>query len=590
MSRVLAPRATLLLAVLAAACGGDATAARPSAILITLDTTRADALGCYGAKAGATPNLDRLAAEGILFEHAFASAPITLPSHASMLTGLTPLRHGVRNNSTFTLPPEATTLAELARDAGHETAAFVSSLVLDASFGLAQGFELYDAPERPTISSSSHFGERDARETIGRALAWLEKRDRSRPFFLWVHLFDPHGPYDPPRELGGGDPPRELGGGSPPRELLRGNSPHELYLGEVAHADRELGRLFDALRDEGVLDEASVLVAADHGEAFGEHDEYSHAVFLWQTTLAIPFLLRLPGGARAGERALDVVSGADIAPTLLAAMELAVPVDLDGRSLLAGAPEARPAYFESYDGHLAYGWSPMAGLADGRFKYVHSSEPQLFDLAKDPLETTNLLPLQSAAARPYVEALGELATRTRLRSAAVSAGATMDQALSDVGYVVSHWDEEDLPDPLEPSPLPSPAGQWGTLRDLLYAQELVNRASYDEALAILRRVSDAQPMNLFAQDRLGRCLMESGRALEAIAPLTRVVQSKRAWPGTYFNLGVCLREKGDLGPAIDCLVEARRRDPGTELFLTTLVETLRMAGRDADADRYEKQP
>jgi len=277
--------AGLAAGLLAMACG-DAQPAPRSALLITLDTTRADVLGPYGGPPGLAPTIERMAREGVVFERAYSVAPLTQPSHASMMTGLWPPVHGVRENGLNALPPAAETVAERARARGLQTAAFVAAVVLDAAFGLDQGFDTYVGPARKGESTTSHVAELPGDVVVDRALAWLSARERRKPFFLWVHLFDPHGPYTPP----------------PAYQRQGRNEATSLYAGEVSFADAQVGRLLDALRADGTLEETFVLLVADHGEAFGEHGEPTHGAYVWDTTLHVPLILRYPHGARAGER------------------------------------------------------------------------------------------------------------------------------------------------------------------------------------------------------------------------------------------------------------------------------------------------
>lgn len=274
------PRSLWLgLGLLASGCSGGGA---HSVLLITLDTTRADALGAYGRLPSVTPHLDRLAAEGVVYEHAYTVAPLTLPAHASMLTGLYPPRHGVRDNGVAGLAQSAVTLAERARAAGFQTAAFLGAVVLDQGFGLEQGFERYDTPARSFYGGPSMgYAERPAAEVAGLVASWLAERDKDRPFLLWAHLWDAHAPYEPPEAL------RQRAGG-------------DAYLGEVAACDVAVGRLCAALAAEGLEDSTLIVVVGDHGESFSEHDEISHGPYVWNTTLQVPLLLRLPDGDKAG--------------------------------------------------------------------------------------------------------------------------------------------------------------------------------------------------------------------------------------------------------------------------------------------------
>jgi arylsulfatase A-like enzyme len=303
----------LLTAVLFAVC------ARPpqfNVLLVTLDTTRADRLGCYGYTDAHTPALDSLAAQGVLFERAFTPAPVTLPAHASLLTGLVPPVHGVRDNGIYRLRDEAVTLAELLGDAGMVTAATVAAYVLASRFGLAQGFSHYDERLKGQLGKPAAFYvERPAEEVTDAALGWLEKRNDKKNFFLWVHYFDPHSPYVPPARFDSLCPGRP-------------------YDGEIAYMDSQLGRLLGALRSDGQYENTLVVVVGDHGEALGEHGEPTHGIFLYNSTVRVPLIVKFPAGEHAGGRVDANVSLVDIFPTVLERAGLSVPSGIQGRSLL----------------------------------------------------------------------------------------------------------------------------------------------------------------------------------------------------------------------------------------------------------------
>ncbi len=563
------PLAILTLAAgLLAACADEARPAPPlNALLVTLDTTRADALSCYGVHAGTTPHLDALAAEGVLYERASTVAPLTLPAHASILTGLVPLRHGVRDNGLWPLPESARTLAERAAEAGCETAAFVAAVVLDESFGLAQGFERYDAPEPPSEQRTSHYAERDARAVIDAALAWYAARDRSRPFLAWVHLFDPHSPY------------------APPEAFRRGSAPDELYRGEVAWADHELGRLLDALRADGTLARTLVLVAGDHGEAFGEHGEVSHGPFCYEPTLRVPFLVRDPGEARPGRRSRELVSVADVAPTLAEALGLAPEPGLDGVSLFRRAvPESRGVYFESYTGYLSLGWSPLAGWRDARGKYLHSSEPLLFDPVADPGEERDLLAAGRADPKPYRLALAEVSHAPRLAAEEAGASAEMLADLRGLGYAGVDAPGHALPDPLAPSDRPSPQSKAREHYETLAALQRFNAGDVAGAQPILARIAAQNPRNVFVLDMLGYALMRLGRHEEALEPLEALLRERPERANSWANLGISLVEVGRAEEAEQALGRALELDPGHGAALRTLDRLLEEAGRGAEAD------
>jgi len=289
---------SLLLALtgLLLACLAGCTqqgAGPPSILLVTLDTTRADRIGAYGRAGARTPTLDRLARQGILFERAIAPTPITLPSHASILTGVYPTAHGVRDNAVFALAPEARLVSEVLAERGWRTAAFVGSFVLHPRFGLDQGFEVYHAPQPTREPMRDRYVERPANEVVDDALAWLSGLAAGERFFVWLHFFDPHIPYEPP-------------------PAWREPSVHP-YEGEIAFCDAQLGRLLEALEEAGRARNLLVAVTADHGESLGEHGEETHGVFIYQATLHVPLILSGEPVARArGQRVGHAVSTVDV--------------------------------------------------------------------------------------------------------------------------------------------------------------------------------------------------------------------------------------------------------------------------------------
>ena len=563
-------RGTLIgLAAALLGCGGTREEAPPrSVLLVTLDTTRPDALSCYGGPPGNTPVLASLAAEALLFENAYTPAPITLSAHASLLTGLYPLRHGLRDNGIAALDPAAHTLAEAARAAGVQTAAFVGAVVLDRALGLDQGFELYEGPEKRR-STSGHPTERPAREVIDSALAWLGARDRTRPFLAWVHLYDPHHPYEPR---------------VPPAGK---NGERERYLAEVHEVDAELGRLFDALRADGTWSETFVCVTSDHGEAFGEHQELTHGAFAWNTTLRVPLLLRAPDGWRVGERTDELASLVDLAPTLAQALGVALPGELDGRSLLQPHGSAG-LYFETYTGYLAFGWSPLAGWIDARGKYVHSSRPELFDLARDPGEERNLLASGAADGEPYRAAIGALAERPALLGldAAAALDAELRAGIQALGYAAVEAGEGAFPHPLAASTRPSPHERVGVWRESMVAKERMNRGRVDEAAEILARLVATDPQNPFLRSELATALMRLKRHAEALAALRPLAEGDAegpaAHPQVFYKLGVCAAKLGQREQALAWLARAVELAPGEERFRARL-EALR-AGTSAAED------
>ncbi|MDP6409818.1 MAG: sulfatase-like hydrolase/transferase [Planctomycetota bacterium] len=565
-ARVPSARAAFALAVLAA-CAPPPPA--PSALLVTLDTTRADALGCYGNPQATSPNLDALAGEALLFERARTTAPITLPAHASMLTGLYPPRHTLRVNNARSLPPSAVTLAERARAAGLETAAFLAAVVLDPAFGLDQGFECYDAPPRSPSRTASAYAERSAEEVVDAFLTWHRRRERARPFLAWVHFFDPHRPYAPPApfvERVGGDP----------------------YLGEVAATDHALGRLLDELGRDGTLERTWVIVVGDHGESLGQHGEPTHSLTCYEPALRVPLLVRSPDGARAGERSDETVSVVDVFPTLLAALDLGPAGDVDGIDLFGAAVDARAGvYFESYAGHLDHGWSPLAGWADEGGKYVHSSRPELFDPRTDPGEETDLLATSGAEVSLYRRHLERLAALPALVPERAGGDARHLLAeLERLGYAGSGARDDELPEPLAAGARPSPHDRMGEAAAMSRAAALGDTGNLPAAVAALEAVLDENPHNLWARRYLGTYLLALDREEEAEPHFRRLVVAGALRAATVNSLGVCLERRGSNEAALLHYRRAAGLDPRHRPSLTNAAALCERLGRPAEAEAW----
>jgi arylsulfatase A-like enzyme/tetratricopeptide (TPR) repeat protein len=358
-------------------------AARPNVLLMTLDTVRADHLGCYGASGASTPTMDALAASGVRFATAVAHAPLTAPSHASILTSRTPLGHGVRDNGAYVLPEGVRSVTEDFRAAGYKTAAFVSGFPLTRRFGFDRGFETYDDHlPRGSDPRRTAYVERNASGTTDAALRWLDEAPGPGPFFLWVHYFDAHAPYEPPAEF-----------------AARTRS---AYAGEIAFVDSQIARLTGRIEGAGP-GRTLVLITADHGESLGEHGEDTHGIFVYDATLRVPFILAGPG-VPAGQVASVVARGIDVAPTLLDLAGLAAPA-MEGRSLRPAVSGQRmedaPTYSESLHPLLQYGWAPLHALRTDRYKVIEAPRPELYDLQHDTGENAD----RAAADPPRLEGL-----------------------------------------------------------------------------------------------------------------------------------------------------------------------------------------
>ncbi len=385
-------------------------------LILTLDTTRSDVLGCYGGDPEATPHLDRLAAKSHLFERCSTSVPQTLPAHTTLFSGLHPGRHGIRKNFSGAVEKRVPLLAEDYRKAGFNTGAFVSAFVLDRRFGLSRGFDVYDPPTfdvRGTVKE-----ERCAAETVDAAIDWIE--DQEGPWFAWVHLFDPHSPYKPP-------------------EPFAERFPGDPYLGEVASMDSEIGRLIRTLEESGIMDQTGVIVCGDHGEGLGDHGEPSHGILLYESTTRVPLLIHMPAQTE-GRRHQQPVALIDLAPTLLDV--ISQTGSFDGESLLPTligksiGESSRTLYMESLEGYFRSGWSPIYALIEGRWKYILSPRPELYDVVADPSETEDLSDQFPAVADRLRTELAPLIPDEDVASgtaAGLSAGE--HEALIALGYV-----------------------------------------------------------------------------------------------------------------------------------------------------------
>jgi arylsulfatase A-like enzyme len=458
------------LLVFPAACAEPDRPVPDRVVLVTIDTLRADHVGCYGSQHARTPVLDTLAAAGVRFTAAVSPAPLTLPSHASLLTGLDPPGHGVRHNSIHRLADGLPTLAEHAQAAGFASAAFVGSLVLDRRFGLARGFAAYDDRMQGHSSRLAGFAERPADRVVDAALAWLERAPQR--FLLWVHFYDPHADH------------------IPPKGFAAAFASHP-YDGEIAFADLQLGRLLDGVRARFGGDGLLVAVTSDHGESLGEHGERTHSYTVYDATQRIPLILAGTGIPRG--KVVDAPVGlVDVAPTLLAAIRAAPLPDSDGRDLaplLAGGPApARTLYVETLATWLDYGWSPLVGLRTDAFKYIRAPRRELYDLRSDPGELHDV----AAASPEIVERLDadleRHLERGRRVAETVEVGAEDRARLESLGYVVpaaaaggARPDRGEGPDPKD---------EMSLLERVADAQLHGQRGRFREGLDLLRGVEN----------------------------------------------------------------------------------------------------
>jgi arylsulfatase A-like enzyme/tetratricopeptide (TPR) repeat protein len=526
-------RGWLLFALALAGCKGPAPRAGQNVLVITIDTLRADRLGAYGYSRARTPSIDRLASEGVLFEDVVVSIPVTLPSHASLFTGLAPPTHGVRDNTYFRLDSEAETLAELLKARGYETAAFVSAYVLDSSFGLAQGFDVYDDDVPTKGETPGTVAERRGEEGRRAFESWIEKRSPERPFFAWLHFFDPHLPYAPPAPYPAG------------------------YDGEVEYADAQVGAALQALERKGLSKNTLVVLTSDHGESLGEHGERSHGFFVYDATLRVPLIMKSASSLPSGKRVAAPVRAIDVMPTILEA--LAIPAG--GRSLLplvrGEESESPPAYAECYVSELNFGWAPLVALRDGGYKYIQAPRPELYDLASDPGETKNLAGEDSDRVERMRQRLSDIVQSI---PASFSSRSQPDPEtvarLRSLGYAASGGTPvpagAPLADPKDRLPL------WTRLEEVILHR---GAGEDDKAIEAALDVLKEDPTNLLALELLAGVRTDVGDRTKAIDLYRRILAIDGRRPLSHVLLGNLLWQTGDLAGAEASFRAALDSDP-----------------------------
>jgi len=531
-------------------------------LLVTIDTLRADRLGCYGYSKNETPNLDKIAQRGGLFENAVAPAPLTAPSHASMMTGLYPTVHKVRNTGGFVVSPSDITLAKLLQEQGWETAAFVGSSVLKRRFGFNHGFSVYD-DEMPThaTGSAQEEPERRAGEVVNRAIKWLDAQS-GKPFFLWVHVYDPHVPYDPPAPF-------------------RDKYTDRPYDGEIAYTDLEVGRLFDSVARKSGAENTLIAVLSDHGESFSEHGEYTHGVFLYDTTLRIPFLLaggRVPAGVRVKQQARTV----DLLPTLLELIGVKAPAGVQGASLVptfrGSDVDTVYSYAETLFPRLNMGWAELRSMRTNRWKYIRAPKPELYDLAQDPGETTNVIASHPEQAQGLEARLKALSATTEKVTPTAMDPRTLQQ-LRSLGYVGgSSTQATEL------------TGEGIDPKDRIEVLRLLHLAVHSGApqptrVSLLRQAIAKDPANPSLYNYLGNLYSEAGRHAEAFKLYQDALHKGVHTAWLYARLGNLYLRQGNKADAITLFETATQMNPSDYESLQNLAVAYREAGRLSDCER-----
>jgi len=586
------PRRLLcLLFLVASAMAGMAAPPPPNVILITLDTTRADRMGFLGSKRGLTPNLDVLARQSVVFTHAYAQVPLTTASHATILTGTYPQFHQV-NDFGVPLAADLPYAPDIFRANGYHTAAFVGSLVLDpetrSAPGFERGFDTYDAGFHRRREGEDRYEaiERRGGEVIGRTLEWLTTHHEG-PFFIWVHLYDAHDPYDPPE----------------PFKTRYASAPYD---GEIAYVDAALGKFLSWLRLRGLYDNALIAVMADHGEALGEHGETTHGVFLYDETIRVPLLFKLPQGRSAGSRVAPRARLVDVLPTILESVGLPIPAPVQGESLLpliktvpvakpasgkASSPSQnrppadRPAYAESDYPHRTFGWSSLRSLRTGKYLFIQAPRKELYDQTADPKAEHNLSGTSAAVTNTLDAQLDTFRQKTSTTKEApkVTPDPGLQERLNALGYVATDNSSSSMPGIKDTGA--DPKDKVEVVNLLHHAEMAKEEMRFKEAVPLLEQVITLEPSLPITYLQLGTALTSLKDYEKAVPVLRKAVEMRPDLTIPRYQLGSALFETGDFPGAIAQLEIAVSRSPQWPEALFLLATAYARADRLPDAVR-----
>lgn len=585
------------------AVAGAATPQPPNVILITLDTVRADRMGFLGSDRKLTPNLDALARQSVVFTRAYSQVPLTTASHATILTGTYPQYHQV-NDFGVPLPPDVPFAPAIFKSKGYHTAAFVGSLVLDPATrsapGFERGFDTFDAGFHRRHAQESRYQaiERRGGEVVAHALAWLSQHPRG-PYFIWVHLYDAHDPYDPPE----------------PFKTRYASAPYD---GEIAYVDSVVGKFVTQLRTRGLYEGSVIAVMADHGEALGEHGESTHGIFLYDETIHVPLLLKLPAERAAGKRIDSRVQLVDVLPTILKASRIVAPAEIQGRSLLAMLPPVaaagakgqtpptvpdRPAYSESDYPHRTFGWSSLRAIRTSKYLYVDAPRAELYDESSDRKEEHNLSATSTALVSTLASQLNTFRQNTSSGREApkVTADPELQEKLSALGYV-SDSSSAPMPgiketgaDPKDKAEVVNLLHEAEMLKEEMRFQEAVpplervivlepnlpiaylqlgtalsSLREYEKALPVLHKAVEMRPDLIIPRYQLGSALFETGEFAAAAVEFETAVSRSPDWPEAHFSLATAYARMDRLPDAIkeyQKVVELRPNHYGAHLLL-----------------------
>jgi len=541
-------------------------------LLITLDTTRADHLSCYNPQGAETPHLDGLATRGVRFNHATAQVPLTLPSHACIMTGAYPPVHRLRDMGGFILDKSHPTIASVAQTAGFQTAAFVGSRVLSSRFGLSNGFATYDddmGEETEEGKLPGVYPERRAAVVTDRALAWLNQNGRNR-FFLWVHYYDPHAPYDPP-------------------EPFRHEYSKDPYSGEIAYMDEQVGRLLEGLDQLGLVSRTLVVAIGDHGESLGEHGELTHGVFLYESTTRVPLIIAGPD-VPADKVINDQVRSIDVMPTVLAFLNLAPSTEAQGVSLwplMRQGLKVRSnyAYMETLYPRTYMRWSELRAMRTDGWKLILAPRPELYDLSRDPGEISNLIVRNPADADQLQKKIWEVAGQSQHEKVVSSpVDPQTRQELESLGYVSAGIPREiqlgtDAPDPKD---------RVAVLKTLNEVEKLISQRSYARAAQLMQQGVRQDPSNPLGLLYLAVAYESIGQIQRAVQVYEHAIALKLGTDQTYSRLGKAYPRLHELDKAVAAMTRASELNPTDTDNLRNLGTAYLELGRVDEAEKAFK--
>ncbi len=544
------PRILLLILIAALFLSGANSEKRTqyNMLLISVDTLRADALGCYG-NPQKTPAMDSFAAHSVLFENTISQVPLTLPSHATILTGLFPPQHGIRNNEIFVLPEKITTLAEIFQKNGYKTGAVVGSFALDSGFGIGQGFDQYDDQIDPGSNSETPYVERRADAVWQRGRQWIEQQ--KSPWFCFLHFYDPHTAYAPPKPY------------------------PQTYFGEVAYVDSVLGQLFHYLQSKNLISTTIIVLLSDHGESLGEHGEASHGVFLYDATLKVPLMISVPG-LKSG-RISQVVRLVDVAPTILELLGLpslplqTTPVGLSLVSIINGQQKDLPAYSETYYTNLLMGWSPLRSIRTGQFKWIDAPSAEFYNLSTDPKENKNLY--NNGSVPPSMKReMDRVASVKPVAPQDIQTDPEVRERLASLGYVTGSSSIPAGSTTFDPK---NGIQTWSKIEAAVTSAQV---GKLSEAEKGLKDALQEQPDNVIAQKFLANVLSKEKKDDEAIAYFKKAMNSKLHQEETRVDLAKLLYAKKEYAQTLETVLPVAGKT-------TQNAVALKLAGLSAAHDK-----